>query len=127
MRAKIHGRGPLTDEDRTRIHELAAQGFKAFRIARLIKRHPATVHWFMYTQGLTAPSYNPNRPMSYVRNGKTVHLFSPEEDAFIEALRIQDFTFDQIADLASKRFGITRSGHTMQCRLIMLAAREEAA
>lgn len=123
----VYGRGPLTDENRASIHDLAAKGMKAHRIARLIKRHPATVHWFMYTQGLTAPRHNPNRPASYVRNGKTVYLFSPEEDAFIEALRIQDFTFDQIADLANKRFGITRTGHTMQCRLIMLAAREDAA
>ena len=127
MSNTVHGRGRLTDADRARIQDLAGEGLKAYRIAREIKRHPATVQWYMYTSGLMAPTHNPNRPTSYVRNGKAVHLFTAEEDAFIEALRIQAYTFDQIAALAGKRFGFARTAHTMQCRLIMLAAREDAA
>jgi len=122
----VHTRGRLTDADRARIHELAERGLKAGRIARIIKRHPSTVQWFMYSQGLSAPA-SVEKPFSYVRNGRTVHRFTSHEDAFIEALRIQDYSYEEIARNASKRFGTERSAHVVKCRLIMLASREDAA
>lgn len=125
--SKVYGRGGLTDEDRDRIDELVAQGKKATTIAREIQRHPATVHWYMYTQGHVTPTYDPKRPKSYVRNGRTVHFFSPEEDALIQSLRKQNYTLRRIAEAATERFHTQRSAHAIKVRLMMLAAREDAA
>jgi hypothetical protein len=122
----IHGGGRLTNEDRKRIHDLADAGRKAPTIAREINRNASTVHWYMLTAGLAKPTSTANRPKTYTRNGRTIHLFSPEEDIFIEALRIQDYTFERIAEIANKRFGTTRSAQSIKVRLIMLAARDDA-
>lgn len=124
----VHGRGRLTDGDRARIQDLAAQGLNAHAIAAAIRRHPATVGWYMYTSGLRAPRPMPeNRRRSYQRGGVTIYRFTPEEDAFIEALRIQDFKPEEIAAHCSRRFSIMRSAHSVRCRLVMLAARDEEA
>ncbi|MGX9145887.1 hypothetical protein [Mesorhizobium sp. 128a] len=117
--------GGLSADDHERIHELAARGWKSTRIAREIEKHPGTVQWFMYRHGLKAPSYG--RTKSSFRNGREVKPFSPEEDAFITALRVQDYTPKQIADLSTRRFGHQRSNHTIACRLVMLAARDDGA
>lgn len=117
--------GGLSTDDHARIFDLAEnRGWKAHRIARTLQKHPATVQWFMYRQGLAAPVYHGTKP--YMRGGRLVVPFTPEEDAFIEALRVQDFGFSKIADLTNKRFGLDRSFHTIHCRLVMLAAREAA-
>lgn len=123
----VHGRGRLTDADRELITALADQGMKAPAIAKAIKRHPATINWFMYSSGLQAPKHNPNRPASYMRGGRCVRAFSPDEDVFIEALRVQDYSPREIAEYANKRFSTGRTHHTVRCRLVMLAARESAA
>lgn len=117
--------GGLSVSDHERIHELAGRGWKSSRIAREIEKHPATVQWFMYRSGLKAPAYG--RTKSSFRNGREVKPFSPEEDAFITALRLQNYGPKKIADLATNRFGHPRSNHTIACRLVMLAAREDAA
>jgi hypothetical protein len=115
--------GGLGDDDRERIHRLAARGWGASRIARKIEKHPSTVGSFMYREGLRAPSYRRSRP-GVRGNGRVVKPFDAEEDAFITALRIQGFGPTKIADLTTKRFGHPRSKHTILCRLTMLAARE---
>lgn len=122
----VYGRGRLTDSDRDQIDALATRGLTAGRIAQKLKRHPATVLWYMYSSGLKAPRPAPDKQVSYVRNGRTIHRFTAEEDAFIQALRIQDFSLHKIAELASKRYGTARTHHTIRCRLTMLASREDA-
>lgn len=122
----VHGRGRLTPVDHINIERFAGEGLNASAIARKIGKHPSTVQWFMYSTGLQAPKQT-DTPKSYVRrNGRTVKGFSSHEDAFIQALRIQDYTPIQIAELASKRFDTQRSHHTIRCRLKMLAAAEDA-
>jgi hypothetical protein len=123
----VHGRGRLTDDDRIRIDELAEQGMTAGAIAAQIKRHPSTVQWYMYSSGLKAPAPTPDAPKSYMRNGKLVHRFTGTEDALIQALRLQGFGLELIAEQCCKRFGTARTAHTIKCRLIMLAAREDVA
>ena len=113
----------LTVTDRDRIHELAEKNFSAGRISQIIQKHPSTVQWFMYCQGLAAPKQR-ETPLMYVRNGVRVHRFTAEEDAFIEALRIQDYSPEEIAKHAAARFGTERKHHSIRCRLKMLAARE---
>jgi hypothetical protein len=127
MTAVAYGRGRLTDADRERIQELAERGAKAGRIAQIIKRHQSTVYWYMVSNGLTTPRAAPNKPASYVRNGRIVRHFSADEDAFILALRVQGFSFTKIAHAANGRFATERTAHSVQVRIIMLAAREEAA
>jgi hypothetical protein len=116
--------GGLSKRDHEYIFALAEQGWKAHRIARAIEKHPATVQWFMYRSGLRAPAYRGTDP--YFRNGRMIVPFTPEHDAFIEALRVQGYGLSKIAEMATKRFGHERSPHTINCRLVMLAAREVA-
>ena len=113
----------MTDADRSRIEELAAKNLTCGRIAQLIGRHPSTVKWYMYCNGLSAPA-KLEQPKMYIRRGKRVHRFTDEEDVFIEALRIQGFPPAEIAHHASARFGTERKEHSIRCRLKMLAARE---
>lgn len=127
MKNAHHGSGRLTDADHERIYQLAERGLGAGIIARELGRHPSAVQWFLYSEGLRAPvQLADGKPSRYMRNGRTVYLYTQEEDAFIEALRIQSFDFHKIAELSSKRFGIERKAHSVQCRLIMLAARDAA-
>lgn len=127
MTAIAFGRGRLTPDDHTRITELAEKGMKPGRIAQLIKRHQSTVYWFMISRGLVAPRPSPERGTSYIRNGKACYRFSAAEDAFVQALRVQQFNLVDIARMASKRFGTSRTRHGIEVRLIMLGAREDAA
>ena len=117
--------GGLTPAHHDQIFELAERGWKATRIARKLRKHPGTVQWFMYRHGLKAP-VSPSEPRAYTRNGRTVKLFMPEEDAFIESLRAAGKGPTEIARLATERFGHPRNMHTIACRLVMLAAREVA-
>jgi len=115
--------GGLSADDHAEISDRAERGQKAQQIARAIGKHPSTVQWFMYSAGLAAPRQRDN-PEPYLRGGRIVRPYSREEDAFIEALRIQDYSLAKIAELTNKRFATERSYHTIQMRLIMLAARE---
>lgn len=115
----------LTSAEHQRICDLALRGFSSGRIAHKIGRHPATVSWFMYCKGLKAPS-NKHKPVTYLRKGVTVRQYSSDEDAYIEALRVQKYTFVKIAEMASKRFGANRTAHSVHNRIIMLSAREDA-
>lgn len=127
MGAIAYGRGRLTDDDRARIQELAERGLRAGRIAQIIKRHQSTVYWHMISNGFTVPKPAPNKPATYVRNGRTVRHFSADEDAFIQALRVQGFTFGKIAHATNGRFATERTAHSVQVRIIMLAAMDDAA
>ena len=117
--------GGLAPEDHERIFALAERGWKSTRIAREIEKHPSTVQWFMYRHGLKAPLYRRDPLKPVTRGGRIVKPFPPEEDAFITALRVQGFGPRKIAELATKRFGHPRNHHTIACRLVMLAARED--
>lgn len=116
----------LTDKDKARIEQLAAQGMKSATIAKTIRRAKGTVTWYMYTAGLLAPK-SASTASSYVRRGRTVHRYTADEDTLITTLRLQNFSLETIADQCSKRFGTNRTPHSIKVRLIMLAAREDAA
>ncbi|MHB8286192.1 MAG: hypothetical protein ACYDD1_16160 [Caulobacteraceae bacterium] len=98
---------------------------KAGQIAQRLLKHPSTVTWFMYCNGLQAPAYSRVRTFRR-RSGLVVKPFSPAEDAFIEAQRADGAKPLQIAELTSAHFQFPRSSHTIRCRLVMLAAREAA-
>lgn len=114
----------MTEADHRRIDELASQRLSSGRIAQMVGHHPSTVLWYMYCNGLAAPRPR-EKPLMYLRGTVRVHRFTDEEDTFIEALRIQDFTPAEIALHCSNRFGTERKHHSIRCRLKMLAARDD--
>jgi hypothetical protein len=116
--------GGLSEADRAEIIRLTEErGYKANRIARAIEKHPATVHWFMVSQGLAACGNGGRRCR---RNGRQALPFEADEDAFIVALRLDGLQPAAIAQRATERFGHLRSRHTIYNRLVRVAAREDA-
>lgn len=117
-------RGRLSEIEETAIAAFAEKGWTAGRIARRLDRHPGTINFALHRLGLKAPVA---RAVSYTRaSGSAVRSFAPDEDAFIEALRIQGFTLQRIAEIAAKRTGHQRTAATIGIRLKMLANRAEA-
>lgn len=95
------------------------------RVAFAVNRHPATVNWFMLTKGYLVRK--PGRaPAPYVRGGKTIYPYSEEHDAFILELRLQGVKKPEIARQLTEKFGIDRSQHSVDVRLVQLAAAPEA-
>jgi len=116
-------RGRMTAADKAEIERLATTMARptAGKIARKINRHPATVNWFMLTHGLI--ERKPGRaPVSYERNGRTVHPYTEEHDRFMEALRAEGLVYREIAQRVTAEFGIARTLHSVQVRLVQLAA-----
>lgn len=119
-------RGRMTADDKAAIVRYAETATKPTPgvIARKIKRHPATVNWFMLTRGLI--ERKPGRAQhEYVRAGKTVYPYTPEHDEFIEARRTEGKPFREIGELVTAKFGISRTGHSVQVRIIQLSASPE--
>lgn len=116
-------RGKMTDADRAEIERLAATMKKPTpgKIARAINRHPATVNWFMLTRGLIERKVG-RAARPYQRNGVTVHPYSEAHDVFIEAHRSLGKTYREVAELVTAEFGIARNLHSVQVRLVQLAA-----
>ena len=116
--------GGLTDADREQIFALAERGLRCGPIARRLEKHPATVRWFMYRNGLVQPlrrhAMPVDRPNASGRKGYTA-----EEDAFLLELREADVDLRVIAQRMTERFGHPRSRHGVEVRLTMLAARED--
>ena len=117
-------KGRLSGDEEEMISALAELGRSAGQIAVRLNRHAGTINFAMHRMGLKAPVA---RSFDYTRaNGSAVKSFSPEEDAFIEALRIQHFTYEKIAEVSAKRFGHQRTPATIGIRLKMLANLAEA-
>ncbi len=117
----------LTEDDKEVIRQFAEQGLGPDRIAKVVKRHPSTVNWFMYRDGLKAARPAPATQLTYVRNGYTVYRYTDAEDEFIEKMRTGGAGPTAIARAASERFGTSRTAHGISVRLTMLAGRDEAA
>lgn len=118
--------GRLGPELHDEIRALAAKGWSSSRIALQIRRHPATVAWFMYRDGLKAiDTQRARRP--YLRQGMPVRPYGAEEDAFITALRVQGCSLVAIASQAEARFGHQRTRHSIRVRLILLSTVDDAA
>jgi hypothetical protein len=115
--------GGLSADDHNRIRSLAERGWKSPRIAREIQKHPGTVYWFMLRDGLVERRADARiLAEPYRRGDRMVYPYTGEEDAYIQALRVQNIGFSKIADLATKRFGKPRSAHSVEVRLTILAA-----
>jgi len=114
----------ITPEIRDKIIDLAERRLNARQIQRILKVpgvSTSSIHLFMATNGLRQPV---RRNTNYIRKGVPFKSFSEEEDAFIEALRIQGFVCREIGEWCGRRFGHKRSASTICVRLKMIAARE---
>lgn len=119
--------GGLSAEDHQTIRDLAERGWSHSRIARRLEKHPSTVGWFMVSRGLKeCRAKTTERKPFYRGDGVLVSPFTPDQDAFIEALRTQNYTVTEIARIANERFGTRRAPNTILQRLVMLAGREHA-
>lgn len=118
----------MTPADKARIVELAESMKKPTpgKIARAINRHPATVNWFMLTRGLIERKAR-HAPHAYQRNGKTIHPYNAEQDKRLEALRAENKPFREIAEILTAEFGIVRTAHSVQVRLVQLTASPDEA
>lgn len=126
MSAYAYGSGRLNDHDRAEIERLSGLGFSFGRIAQLLKRHQSTVLWFMYTRGLKAPRPTPAVGRVYVRaNGSTVRQWGQDEEADAVRMRTAGRSFRAIAAALSQKYRAKRTAHSVQVRLIMIAARED--
>jgi hypothetical protein len=118
-------RGRLSADERAQIEKLATsmRAPTPGKIARKLNRHPATVKWYMLTHGLI--EQKPGRAARvHVRNGRTIHPYSPEHDARLLALRtlLPDAPYRVVAERLTTSFGIERDAHSVQVRLALLAA-----
>jgi IS30 family transposase len=113
----------MTVAEKTAIEDLADQGWKAARIAQRLNRHPGTVSHHMTVNGFRLVIMRPLKP--YVRNGSTVVSFTKVEDTFIEERALAGLKNRQICAEIYRRFGHTRSPHTIAYRLRMIAATAE--
>jgi hypothetical protein len=113
--------GRLSTTERSEIERLAQRGLTAGQIAQRMQRHAGAVNFAMTTMGLRSQVA---RTFAYTRRGREVRSFSPDEDALIEALRCQQYTFTKIADVCGKRFGHPCTPATICIRLRALATRE---
>ena len=120
-----HGiiRGRMTDEEKNKIDKLASKMKKPHPnpIAIKINRHPSTVTWYMLTKGLLVrkPGY---ARAPYKRNGVMIYPYSPQQDHVIVELRARGKSKQEIADVITEMFGIERDYHSVDVRLVQLAA-----
>ncbi len=116
-------RGKLSIEEKSEIERLHAEmkDPKPGKIAERLNRLPSTINWYMLTHGMIERP--PRRVLTpCIRNGKTIHPYTREEDVFIERLRAQGKMFREIGNLTTKKFGIARDQMSVRGRLIRLAA-----
>src|SRR4051812_29957069 len=117
----LRKRGKMTAEDKAEIERLATTMKKPTpgKIAAMVNRHPGTVNWYMLTRGPI--TRKPSRaPRAYTRNGKTIHPYTEEHDARIEALRVEGKVYREIGEIVTREFGIERNAHSVQVRIVQL-------
>lgn len=116
-------RGRISPEEKIEIERVIGSMKKptAGKVARRVNRHPATINWYMLTKGHI--EREPGRaPGPYVRAGKIIYPYAPEHDAFIQELRRAGLSKKIIAARLTAEFGIARSHHSVDVRLVQLAA-----
>lgn len=111
-------RGRLSEAEDREVIRLHNRGFVPGRIAQVMNRHPSTINWAMTRLGLKPPA---PRTFDYMRNGRPVRSWAPEEDRFIQDLRAQGLSTPKIARQATERFGHPRGAGSVRVRLIQLA------
>jgi DNA-binding CsgD family transcriptional regulator len=117
-------RGRMEPAEMEQIASMAERGLGPGQIAARLNRHPGTVNYAMHRLGYRKLV---RRTTTYVRNGVVVKPFSEAEDQLVTDLRERGLSVCKIAEQVTASFGHTRSPHTINVRLIMLASAAEAA
>ena len=114
----------LSDDDRAEIERLCSVMTKPTpgKISGKIGRDVGTVAWFMITNGLIERRISYDGPSSYIQGGKLVYRYTEAHDRKIVAMRRDGKSVREIAAAVSQEFGITRTPHSIDVRLKMLAA-----
>jgi hypothetical protein len=123
-RSKAYGHGKLTDDDKRRIAEMHDRGRKCGPIARALRRHQATVSWYMYQQGMRIAPPCPEVARSWMRGSKVCWTYDRKEEQRAIALRKEGKTFMEIADILNAEFNRDRNWHSVHVRLVMSSSRE---
>jgi hypothetical protein len=123
-------RGHLTAEEKKQIHHFAEIWKNPIpgRIARRLKRHPATIAWYMIRHGLIQRTVKYHTRLTMRgRNGATRHAWTPAQDQRLLQLRREGRgprprPYRAIGEILTREFGVPRNAHNCQVRAVMLAA-----
>lgn len=119
------GKGNLTREQIKRIVELREVHGQTFEeIARAVGCSESAVRWHCCRQGVEGPRRNrlpatPSAPVTILRGGRPVRLFTEDEDAELLRLEAAGLSYAEIGRL------MNRAPITVRNRLMALARREE--
>lgn len=117
-------RGRLSVPEHQDVAAVHDRGLTSGQIAVRLNRHQGTISNELVRIGARPPQQC--RTKTYRRGSSIVKPFSPEEDIWIEALRVQGYTWAKIGELCRKRYGHARTPATIGTRLRQLAARNAA-
>jgi len=121
-------RNPVITQDVARKIETLVETMEkptAGKIARRLGLKQGTVYWFLLSRNLVnkpPPRYSQK---VYVRNGQTIYPYSRECDARLIELRTQRKSRREIAAALTAEFGIPRTAHSIETRLVILTATED--
>jgi hypothetical protein len=122
------GRRHLSNAEKQRIEDLAQRrpGIKAGTVARILERDEGTIHWHMMNRGMLHKVLRYGRKEPYMRGNIKCWPWTRDEDLRALQLRVEGLRPGQIAPILNAEFGKTRSEHTVDVRLKMLAAYENS-
>lgn len=118
--------GRFTPFEIAMVYKLADAGLTTAQIAMRLQRHPSGVMYHVLRAGVRQKPL-PQGLGDYVRNGRTVRRFTPEQDAFIEQLDMQAVPRVEICRRYEAQFGHKRAPNSIKLRLMQLAAQEALA
>jgi hypothetical protein len=121
-------RGRMSAEEKAAIERLAAALKKPTpgAIARKLKRHPATVAWYMISHGLIERTIRYGGKPRVRPDGIVQMPWTREQDLRLLELRAAGTGFPEIAERLTREFNIPRNHHGARIRCIMLAAYDGA-
>lgn len=100
-------RAALTAEEKIDIAEKREKGWGLEMLAKEFKCTTGSISWCCLMQGVTAPGAKDRkpqaRPKEYMRNGKLVRTFTPEEDTLIEGMSMAGKTITEIQTATGRR------------------------
>jgi DNA-binding CsgD family transcriptional regulator len=111
-------RGRMSETELEQCADLFERGYSTGQIAGTLGRHRATVNWALQRMGLKAPLVSNRRP--FVRMGRQVRPFSPEEDELLVLRRREGAAYGAISAEMEYRFGYRRAESSLLMRLMQL-------
>jgi len=117
------------DQIATAIDMRENKGQSLRTIAATIGVSLGSIQWQFFRAGVDTPpkfrksSPSADRPLEYVRNGRVVRRFSPDQDRMIESMSLDGKGITEIGRALTP----PRHAHTIATRLLFLARRDARA